>query len=142
LGCAFSASSGAAGGSGAGASFTVTVNIFCFGTGVRSPGRRAIAAACSNSDTANAIATGRSRYHGRSSQGENRSPSTVALVIASSGGSLPPPRESVFQTHENHEQHLLILMWVAGPEVAENDLRLYLSVGTRSAHAGRATQGG
>jgi hypothetical protein len=32
------------------------------------------------------------------------------------------------QTHENHELHLLILMWVPGPEVAENEPRLYSPV--------------
>jgi hypothetical protein len=32
----------------------------------------------------------------------------------------------VSQTHENHEPHLLILMWVPGPEVIENESRLYL----------------
>jgi hypothetical protein len=125
---AFGASSGAVGGSGAGASFTV--NIFCFGIGVRRPGRRAIARACSSNETANATATGRSRYQGRSNHGENSSLLKVALVIASGWRPVPQPSERVFQTHENHELHLLILMWVAGPEVAENASRLYLPVGT------------
>jgi hypothetical protein len=33
------------------------------------------------------------------------------------------------QTHENHEPHLLILLGDLGPEVAENNLRLYRLVG-------------
>ena len=37
---------------------------------------------------------------------------------------------------------MLILMWVAGPEVAENDLRLYLSVGTPVGACGPGNKAG
>src|SRR5215470_4640224 len=81
-------------------------------------------------ETMHATRIGRSRSQGRSSECQSNPPSAIALLIAPARAHRPAVGDrSSCETHENHELHLLILLWEPPSDVPENGHRPRLLVG-------------